>query len=100
MDRFRISEANWQPYWSDDPVASADSDAVKVSAWTRNDEALLFISHLDRRPATVRVDSPRFLLHKHKVTDALTATALDLKDGALEISFGGMGYRLIEIAPE
>ena len=99
MDRFEVSKADWRPYWSDDPVAGADSDAVKVSAWTRNGRALLFISHLQRKPATihVRVDARKLDLTKFKAEDALTGAPLAVTNGTIELTFSGMNYRLIEI---
>ncbi len=98
MDRFGLADARWRPYWSE-PVASADSDAVKVSAWTKDRKALLFVSHLERKPAevSVRVDSKKVGLASFKAKDALTDAALEVEDGAIRLSFSGMGYRVVEL---
>ncbi|MGI8964577.1 MAG: glycoside hydrolase domain-containing protein, partial [Limisphaerales bacterium] len=99
MDRFGITKANWRPYWSGEAVAHADSEAVKISAWSRNGKALLFVSHLERKPSTVhvRVESRKLGLKKFKVTDALTGAVLPVNDGTIEFNFSGMSYRIIEI---
>ncbi len=101
MDRFGVTNADWRPYWSEHPVASTDTDAAKVSAWRKDGGALLFVSHLERKPATVRVrvDSGKLGLKTFKVEDALTRTPLVVQDGAVELTFSGMSYRLIEIQP-
>ncbi|MEP6663157.1 MAG: glycoside hydrolase domain-containing protein [Verrucomicrobiota bacterium] len=99
MDRFGITKANWRPYWSDDAVASADSEAVKVSAWTRNGTALLFVSHLERKPETihVEVEPAKLGFKKFQAVDALTQEPLTVTDGKMELIFNGMNYRVIEI---
>ncbi|HZQ46850.1 MAG TPA: glycoside hydrolase domain-containing protein [Verrucomicrobiae bacterium] len=98
MDRFDVSKAHWHPYWLE-PVASAGSDAIKISAWTRNGKALLFVSHLKRRSATVHVQlDPRKLGFKEfNAKDALTESSLAVNDGTIELTFNGMNYRILEI---
>ena len=98
MDHFDISKAHWIPYW-DGPVASSDSDAVKISSWTRSGKALLFVSHLQRKSATVHVHlDPRKLgFKKFKAKDALTEMPLTVNDGTIELTFTGMNYRMLEI---
>ncbi|MEO6436113.1 MAG: glycoside hydrolase domain-containing protein [Tepidisphaeraceae bacterium] len=99
MDRFGVSDARWRPYWSS-PVASADSEAVQISAWTKGDKTLLFVSHLKRQAATVHVrpDLEKLGLKDFKASDALTESPLAVKDGAIELVFGEMGWRMLEIA--
>jgi hypothetical protein len=98
MDRFGVADAHWRPYWAD-PVATANSEAVKVSAWTRDKKTLLFVSHLDRKPAevTVTVDTKTIGMPTFKAQDALTEAPIAVKDGAMTLSFKGMSYRLVEI---
>ena len=98
MDRFGVSKARWLPYWSES-VATADSDAVRVSAWTRNGKALLFVSHLERKAATVRLqlDARKLGLKKFKATDTLRETPLAMDHDTLELNFSGMSYCLIEL---
>jgi hypothetical protein len=101
LDRFDVASADWQPYWSNQP-ATADSDDVKVSAWTRPGRALLFVSHLRRKPLTthIRLDRRQLKLKPGAVhaKDALTAAAIDVNDNAIEVTFDGMSYRMIELA--
>jgi hypothetical protein len=99
MDRFGVTTAAWRPYWSERPVAAADTDAVKVSAWTREDGALLFVSHLERKPATVRVhfDSDLLGFKVTTVEDALSRAPVSVMDSTIELSFDGMSYRLIHV---
>jgi hypothetical protein len=98
MDRFGVADAHWRPYWAD-PVATANSETVKVSAWTRDQKALLFVSHLERKPAEVIVvvDTKRVGIATFKAKDALTEAPIAVKDGAMTLSFNGMGYRILEI---
>src|SRR6476660_3847430 len=93
MDRFGVGDARWRPYWSE-PVATADSNSVKVSAWTKDRKALLFVSHLERKPAelAVRIDSKRIGMASFTAKDALTDAPLAVKDGAITLSFTGMSY--------
>lgn len=100
MDRFGVPEARWHPYWSS-PVASADSDAVRISGWTKGDKSLLFVSHLKRQAATVRVrpDLNTLGLKGFKARDALTESPLTVKDGTIELEFAGMSWRMLEIEP-
>jgi len=101
MDQFGTTTARWQPYWQGSG-ADAGTEAVKVSAWTRKDKALLFISHLRREAATVNVhlDRKRLGLRPGALlaTDALNATKLPLADDRLTLAFEGMSYRLVEIS--
>ncbi len=100
MDRFGTAAAHWQPYWQGSG-AEAGTEAVKVSAWTREGKALLFISHLLREPATaiVHLDRKRLGLKKGalKATDASTGNELPLDGESLALTFEGMSYRLVEI---
>jgi hypothetical protein len=98
MDRFGVADARWWPYWSE-PVASADSGAVKVSAWTKDGMSLLFVSHLERKPAdvTVHIDTKRLGMSSFKAKDALSDAPLAVKDGAITLSFSGMSYHVVEI---
>ena len=99
MDSFGITNATWRPYWSDNSTASADSERVKVSAWTKQGKALLFVSHLERKPATVRlgVDSAKLGLKTFTVTDAINQMPIALTDGKIELNFASMSYRLLEL---
>ena len=99
MDRFGFSKAEWHPYWKD-PVASSDSDAIKISAWTRHGRALLFVSHLRRTPETVhvRVDSTKLGIKRPKAKDALNGQTLEIEGDSVELSFSGMNYRILEIS--
>lgn len=98
LDHFGIADARWQPYWSG-PIATADSPAVKISAWTKDAKALLFISHLERKPSDVivRVDAGRLRLKSFTAQDALTGEPLAAEGGVIKLSFSGMSYRILEI---
>lgn len=93
MDRFGVAKADWKPYWKT-PVATADSPAVKISAWTRKKSALLFVSHVVRKNETARVAVPG---DKVKVIDALTGSPIDTTNGVVTLDFHGMNYRLLEV---
>ena len=99
MDVFEITNAIWRPYWSDLSVASADAEGVKVSAWTSKGKALLFVSHLERKPATVRLDLDpiKLGLKTFSVKDAINNKPLALTNGKIELSFTNMSYRLLEL---
>jgi hypothetical protein len=99
MDNFGITNAIWRPYWSGSSVASADLESVKISAWTRKGKALLFVSHLERKPATVRlaVESTKIGLKTFTVKDAINETPIALTEGKIELSFTNMSYRLLEL---
>lgn len=99
MDRFNVADAKWLPYWTN-PPATADDVDTKISAWARDGKALLFVSHLSRKPATVRVRLNSAVLKTAagaKVRDAISGQALDGSN--LTLGFKGMDYRIIEIAP-
>ncbi len=100
MDRFGIKTADWRPYWKN-PVATADSETVKVSGWSRRGKTLLFVSHLQRTPEKIRlrIDSAKTGLNKIKLKDALTNEDLGSVDNEVELSFSGMNYRLLEVTP-
>ncbi len=100
MDRFGITSATWLPYWSNSGVVSGDS-SVKISAWSRDGRALLFVSHLKREPAStvLRIDRKRLRLGAGTLsaTDTLAGKTLTFKDDTLAINFTGMEYRIIEV---
>jgi hypothetical protein len=93
MDRFGVTKAEWKPYWKT-PVATADSPAVKISAWTRKGSALLFVSHLERKSQAVHVTIPGKSI---RVTDALTRAVLPSQNNTVTLDFSGMNYRLLEV---
>jgi hypothetical protein len=98
MDRFDVSDARWHPYWSE-PVASSQPDVVKVSAWTKDRKALLFVSHLERKPAdvTVRIDPKKIGMASFKAKNALADAPLTVEDGTVKLLFSGMGYSVVEL---
>jgi hypothetical protein len=102
MDRFGTSKAAWRPYWSKEPVATADREDVKVSAWVRDGRALLVVSHLKREPATVhvRLDRGRIGLgpdNAVRATDAIGGGGMVVRADGVELRFDGMNYRLVEV---
>jgi hypothetical protein len=102
MDRFGTGVAAWRPYWSKEPVATAEREDVKVSAWVRGGRALLFVSHLKREPVTahVRIDRARIGLAAEddlQATDAISGASMKVEGNAIETGFDGMSYRLIEV---
>jgi hypothetical protein len=102
MDRFGTGGAAWRPYWSTEPVATADREDVKVSAWVREGRALLFVSHLKREPATarVRVDRRRIGLGAAdtlRASDAFGGAGVAMRGEEIELGFEGMSYRVVEV---
>jgi hypothetical protein len=102
MDRFGVADADWHPYWSQ-PIASVDNADTKISAWVRNQHALLCISHLQRTPADVHVRLDIEALHLKSAplhaTDSLSGQVIALDGQTIPISFKAMSYRIIEIGP-
>ncbi|MEO7300039.1 MAG: glycoside hydrolase domain-containing protein [Verrucomicrobiota bacterium] len=101
MDRFGVPDAKWKPYWLE-PVAGANIDSIKVSAWTRKGKALLIVSHLERKPVTahLQLDWRKLGLKKNafQARDALTGKILPVIDGNIELVFTGMNCRFVEIS--
>lgn len=101
MDRFDILSAAWHPYWKQ-PLATADDPDTKVSGWLRDHQALLFVSHLRRSAAHVRIrlDPQVFGPESGRLhaTDALTGGALVTDHQSMELDFGAMGCRIIDVA--
>jgi hypothetical protein len=93
MDRFGVTKAQWKPYWKD-AVATSDSASVKISAWTRKNSALLFVSHLERKTAAVHLTIPGKSI---TVVDALTHAPLSTTNNTVTLDFSGMNYRLLEV---
>lgn len=93
MDRFGVTKADWKPYWKT-PVATSDSPAVKISAWTRRGSALLFVSHLERKKELVHVT---ILGNSITVVDALTREPMRATNNSVTLDFSGMNYRLLEV---
>jgi hypothetical protein len=92
MDRFGITKADWKPYW-ETPVATSDSPNVKISAWTRKNSALLFVSHLDRKREPVRLTIPG---KNVRIKDAFNGSIISTT-GSANLEFSGMDYRLLEV---
>ncbi|MGZ4962015.1 MAG: glycoside hydrolase domain-containing protein [Limisphaerales bacterium] len=93
MDRFGVTKAEWKPYWNT-PIVTSNSAAVKISAWTRSSSALLFVSHLERKPEVVQIMLPG---KKVSVTDAVTGVPLTITSNTVTIDFSEMNYRLLEV---
>ncbi len=93
MDRFGVTKAEWKPYWNT-PIVMPNSAAVKISAWTRTSSALLFVSHLERKPEVVHITLPG---KKVSVTDAVTGAPVTVTNKTVTIDFSGMTYRLLEV---
>lgn len=93
MDSFGITKAEWKPYWKA-PIATSDSQAVKISGWTRKRSALLFVSHLERKQAVITVKIPGKSI---SVIDALARTPIDTTNNSVTLNFSGMSYRLLEV---
>ena len=93
MDRFGITKADWKPYWKT-PAATSDSPNVKISAWTRRNSALLFVSHLQRNAETVRVNISG---KKVDVIDAITGKKLPTDGQSVALDFSGMNYRMLQV---
>jgi hypothetical protein len=100
LDRFGVVNARWRPYWSE-AVAICDRPQVKVSAWTRKGKALLVVSHLERKPATVqlRLDRRQCGLPAGplRARDALTAEVLAVNGDNVEMASPGMSCRFVEL---
>ena len=100
MDRFGLAQAGWQPYWHD-PGVVCDTEGAKASAWTRQGKALVIVSLLQRTNQTVCVQfEPRKLGLKSRsiqVADALTSSPVPVSSNAVQLSFSGMSYRLLEV---
>ncbi|MDB6025620.1 MAG: hypothetical protein JWM68_1843 [Verrucomicrobiales bacterium] len=101
LDHFDITTAKWQPYWLGSGV-KADLENVKVSAWTHKGKALLFASHLERKPVTAHLDLDRKALglknRSLEIKDALSGETLAVKDNAIDLAFTGMSFRILEIS--
>ncbi|MDB6056880.1 MAG: hypothetical protein JWO95_724 [Verrucomicrobiales bacterium] len=93
MDKFGVTKADWKPYWKE-PIATADSPSVKISAWTRKRSALLFVSHLERKPQVIHINLGA---KSGTVTDALTGSALAATNHFVTLDFQGMNYRLLQV---
>jgi hypothetical protein len=74
---------------------------VKVSAWSKPGQALLFISHLKRESAntSVALDRKRLRLSAGALSamDAITGATVSLDGNNLPLAFAGMNWRLIEV---
>ena len=93
MDRFGIKKAEWKPYWKTS-AATSDSPNVKISAWTRKNSALLFVSHLQRSVETIHLIIPGKNI---EVTDAITRKPVPTAGQSVALDFSGMNYRLLEV---
>jgi hypothetical protein len=100
LDHFGASAAGWLPYWKS-PGATAPDESVKISAYVKPGNALLFVSHLKREPGSsqVQLDRRRLGLKQGTLSavDALTGAAVALEDDTLPLTFEGMTFRLIEV---
>jgi hypothetical protein len=100
MDAFHTSSGEWHPYWNNSGAVSADED-TKISFWSHRGSVLLFISHLSRASAEVKIEArPNELGLRHEVrdaADAITGAPIDVRNNAFNIRFDGMNYRLVRI---
>jgi len=100
MDRFDVVHAGWMPYWSNPPATADDAD-TKVSGWAYKQKALLFVSHLQRKPATVHLRLAKLIAGTLGARDAIKDSPISIDDqGRFDLSFQGMEYRLVEVNQE
>jgi len=94
MTRFGVSKAEWHPYWETKPLATAQPESVKVSAYLRQGRALLVVSNLSAdQPATAQV-TLRGVAAK-SATDALSGEQLKYANGKLIVPLQPMRMRLV-----
>ncbi|MCX6898549.1 MAG: DUF6067 family protein [Verrucomicrobia bacterium] len=104
MTRFGVGKAEWHPYWETKPLATTQSETVKVSLYARpgakgkGGRALLVVSNLSAdQPVTaqVTVDFARIGVSAKAATDALNRESLKCADGKLMVPLQPMRMRLV-----
>jgi len=99
MTRFGVDAAEWQPYWSNGQLVSAQPEAVKVSMYVKPTRALLVVANLsstEAKSAQVQVAGSRLgLPATAKARDALSGEHLELAHGRLTLPLGPMRMRLV-----
>lgn len=104
FDRFGVATAQWHPYWSDRPPATADREEVRISGFCHpGRSALLAVGNVSAKSVEVLIRiheqvvgfSPR----SSQATDVTTSTDLAVEDGALRLDLAAESLHWLRINP-
>jgi len=101
LESFDVDSAAFLGYWRPELPATATSETVFASAYTRGDQMLLIVANLSGRDTVetqVSVDRAAAGLHRGDAIDAMTDEPVACDDGRMTFSLDPHGFRLIRLS--